>query len=77
MIVRTYKFRLYPSDKQQKKIFQNFGVCKEVYNTLLAESKKLWMTKRFNFNFNYMRVIVFLAGFTGIWLLLSNQSDYR
>lgn len=50
MVIRTYKFRLYPSDKQQKKLFQNFDVCKDVYNTLLAESKKLWITRRFNFN---------------------------
>jgi len=50
MVIRTYKFRPYPSDKQQKKLFQNFDVCKDVYNTLLAESKKLWITRRFNFN---------------------------
>jgi len=50
MIVRTYKFRFYPNGKQQKKLLQNFGICKEVYNTLLAESRKLWTTRRFDFN---------------------------
>ncbi|MBU2590257.1 MAG: transposase [Nanoarchaeota archaeon] len=50
MVVRTYKFRLYPNEKQQKKLLQNFRICKEVYNSLLAESRKLWTTRRFDFN---------------------------
>ncbi|MFH1638063.1 MAG: transposase [Candidatus Woesearchaeota archaeon] len=48
--LRTYKFRLYPSKKQQALLFKNFQICKEVYNTLLEESKELQTTNKYIFN---------------------------
>ena len=35
-LVRTFKFRLYPSQIQQKILEQHFFLCAEVYNTLLS-----------------------------------------
>jgi len=46
----TYKYRLYPSKKQEKKLFKQFGICKEIYNTLLEENKKLMTTNKYDFN---------------------------
>jgi len=35
--MRAYKFRIYPSKKQQKKLQNNFDVCKDAYNFLLCK----------------------------------------
>ena len=35
MILRAYKFRIYPSRKQKIKLLNNFSTCKEIYNKLL------------------------------------------
>lgn len=50
MALRTYRLRLYPSRKQKSKLLKNFDICKEVYNTLISESKELQTTKKFDFN---------------------------
>ena len=50
MTAITYQFRLYPSKKQKERLIDNFKICKEVYNTLLDLNKKLWTTKKFDFN---------------------------
>lgn len=55
MELRTYKYRLYPSGKQQKRIFNNFNICKLVYNQLLEMSIDTYKTTgktlhRFDFN---------------------------
>ncbi|MFA4886945.1 MAG: helix-turn-helix domain-containing protein [Candidatus Nanoarchaeia archaeon] len=34
-LIRTFKFRLYPSKTQQKIIQEQFETCCQVYNTLL------------------------------------------
>lgn len=53
-----FKFRLYPSAAQRKRLFSNFDACKSVYNNLLAFSKdtykfgKISLTK-FDYN-NYL-----------------------
>lgn len=45
-----YKFRIYPSKKQRVRIINQFKICKEIYNTLLDLNKKLWISKKFDFN---------------------------
>ena len=30
-----YRYRLYPSQKQRERLFENFDICKEIYNNLL------------------------------------------
>ena len=42
MELRTYKYRLYPSQKQQERLFKNFQICKEIYNRLLELSIKTY-----------------------------------
>ena len=38
MELRMYKYRLYPSSKQQKRLFNAFDTCKQIYNELLEMS---------------------------------------
>lgn len=45
-----YKFRLYPSRKQQQRLLNQFKICKEVHNMLLAENKTLLTTRKFDLN---------------------------
>jgi len=45
-----YKYKLYPSTKQQTKLLNQFNICKEIYNTLLSESKEYYFTSRYDFN---------------------------
>lgn len=35
---KAYKFRLYPSQKQEQHLFNSFKVCKQIYNELLEMS---------------------------------------
>jgi len=35
--MRTYKFRLYPTKKQEETLFKHFDLCRFIYNQLLAE----------------------------------------
>lgn len=37
-----YRYRLYPSQKQQKRLFKSFSICKEIYNNLLETSIKTY-----------------------------------
>ena len=48
--MRAYKYRIYPSNKQKVRLLNQFNVCKNIYNTLLSESKELMTTKKFEFN---------------------------
>ncbi|MBU4266745.1 MAG: helix-turn-helix domain-containing protein, partial [Candidatus Altiarchaeota archaeon] len=36
---RNYKFRLYPSNKQVGRLYSQFDLCCELYNTLLERCK--------------------------------------
>ena len=40
--MRIYKYRLYPSKKQEQKFLYNFEICKNVYNELLSLSIKTY-----------------------------------
>ena len=37
---KAYKFRIYPSNEQKRKIAQNFGCCRFVFNHFLAYQKE-------------------------------------
>jgi putative transposase len=37
-----YQYRLYPSQKQREHLFENFNICKEIYNDLLEISIKTY-----------------------------------
>jgi putative transposase len=48
--LRMYKYRIYPSHKQKARLLNQFKICKEIYNTLLDLNKKLYITRKFDFN---------------------------
>ena len=48
-MMKAYKFRIYPSGKQQGILLLHLGRCREVYNELLAEGKDLIVSGRSDF----------------------------
>lgn len=48
--VKMFKYRLYPSAKQELRLVNQFKICKETYNTLLDLNKKLRVTRKFDLN---------------------------
>src|SRR3989338_1977675 len=48
-MMKAYKFRIYPSRKQQGILLLYLGRCREVYNELLAEGKDLIVSVRSDF----------------------------
>lgn len=52
--MRAYKFRIYPSRKQQKKIQKNFDICKSVHNQLLELSIKKYKNEKKGLSKYYM-----------------------
>lgn len=38
----SYKFRLYPTEKQKQQIIRNFGCCRFVYNYFLSQREELY-----------------------------------
>ena len=42
MTLRTYKYRLYPTKPQEKRLFQVLSVCRHWYNMCLEEHKLAW-----------------------------------
>ena len=58
MEFRMYQYRLYPSKKQKELLFDNFNICKEIYNELLELCLNTYKSsgkimKSFDFN-NYL-----------------------
>ena len=41
-IVKAYRFRIYPNQKQKEFFAKNFGCCRFVYNHFLAQKKERW-----------------------------------
>ncbi len=41
-MIRTYKYRLYPSQAQTQRLFQVLAVCRHWYNMCLEERKLAW-----------------------------------
>lgn len=47
---KAYKYRLYPTKKQEKQIQKTFGCCRFVYNQTLAYRKDLYESKKESMN---------------------------
>ena len=46
----TYKYRIYPSNKQKNKLLKQFNICKEVYNELIYQNQEYLINKKYEFN---------------------------
>ena len=46
----TYKYRIYPSNKQKNKALKQFNICKEIYNELLYQNQEYLINKKYEFN---------------------------
>lgn len=46
MILKTYKYRLYPSKAQNRMLEQTVETCRRWYNACLAERKTAWETEK-------------------------------
>ncbi len=49
VMMKAYKFRIYPSGKQQRVLLAQFERCREMYNELLAEGRSLMVSRRSDF----------------------------
>ena len=49
-ILRTFKYRIYPSRKQILRLDHQFSLCREMYNTLLRMCQKEYRTSGTSFN---------------------------
>jgi len=50
-IIKTYKFRLYPSKAQIKSLEQTLDICRELYNAALQERRDAWKLNRVSVGF--------------------------
>jgi len=48
MILKTFKYKLYPSKPQQRLLAQTVETCRRWYNACLEERKKAWETEQRN-----------------------------
>lgn len=48
---KSYKFRIYPNEKQKEIIAKTFGCCRFVYNKYLAEKIELYKTEKKNITY--------------------------
>jgi putative transposase len=46
MILKTYKYRLYPTPSQSRKLDQTVETCRRWHNTCLEERKTIWETEK-------------------------------
>lgn len=51
MAEKCYKFRIYPTEEQERQIQRTFGCCRYVYNYYLAKRKELWETEKKTMSF--------------------------
>lgn len=54
-MLRGYKFRLYPTAKQEAEIEHTFGCCRYVYNEMLARQKKIYERRGEHMSYNEMQ----------------------
>ena len=45
MMLRTFKFRLYPNDSQQYRLQNNLAVCRWVYNKFVEQTQKSFLSR--------------------------------
>lgn len=53
MALRTYKFRLYPSTSQQRKLDEWLNLSRELYNAALQERRDAWILNRVNISYKH------------------------
>lgn len=51
MAQKTYKFRLYPTARQKRKLEEWFGLSCELYNAALQERRDAWVINRVNISY--------------------------
>lgn len=51
-MLRTYKYRLYPTNKQKRILNQTLDVCRYLYNDSLAERKSAWECDKKSISYN-------------------------
>lgn len=52
VMIKSYKYRIYPTKKQKELITKTFGCCRFVYNTYLAKRKEKYKQSKENFTHN-------------------------
>lgn len=50
-MIKAYKYRIYPNEKQREIIAKTFGCCRFVYNKYLSEKIELYKTKKKNMSY--------------------------
>lgn len=50
-IIRTYKYRIYPTKRQTKTLTDNLAVCCELYNAALQERRDAWTLNRISLRY--------------------------
>ena len=58
MVVKTYKYRLYPTEAQTKCLEKTFGLCRFLYNSALEE--RIAHYKKYNKGISYFGQCSFL-----------------
>ena len=51
-MIKSYKFRIYPTKEQQEKINKNIGCCRFVFNHYLNERIKIYEETKETFNYH-------------------------
>ena len=52
-MLRTFKYRLFPNNSQEKLLEQTLCVCCELYNTALEQRKMIYEVKKVSINYYY------------------------
>jgi len=53
--MKAYRFRLYPSADQEKKLNNQLELCRELYNSFLLERRYAYREKRINLTYNHQQ----------------------
>ena len=54
-MMKTYKFRLYPSAEQEKKLNGQLELCRELYNSLLLERRYAYKGQKKSLTYNHQQ----------------------
>ena len=46
LVIKTYKYRIYPTKRQRETLNQHLAVCAELYNSALQERRDAWALER-------------------------------
>ncbi len=51
--MKAYKFRLYPSSEQERKLNDQIELCRELYNSFLIERRYAYKGKNLSLNYTH------------------------